>query len=55
VPVGNGERIGGVLAFYSDRQAAFTPAHQRMAEATAALIAEQICAARAEVAHGVLA
>jgi hypothetical protein len=32
VPIGNGERLGGVLAFYSDRQAAFTPVHQRMAK-----------------------
>src|SRR5262245_2233722 len=55
VPVGNGEHIGGVLAFYSEQQGAFTAAHQRMAEATAALIAERICAARVEVAHSVLA
>jgi GAF domain-containing protein len=55
VPVGNGEHVGGVLAFYSDRPAAFAPAHQRMAEATAALVADRICAARVEVARGVLA
>ena len=53
VPIGNGEQIGGVLAFYSEHQAAFSPAHQRMAEATAALVADRICAARAEVAHSV--
>ena len=50
VPIADGERLGGVLAFYSDRQAAFTPAHQRMAEAAAALVAERVCAARAELA-----
>jgi putative nucleotidyltransferase with HDIG domain len=50
VPIANGERLGGVLAFYSDRQAAFTPAHQRMAEAVAALVAERVCAARTEMA-----
>src|SRR5688572_28912242 len=49
VPIGDGEQLGGVLAFYSDRQAAFTPAHQRMAEAAAALVAERVCAARAEL------
>jgi putative nucleotidyltransferase with HDIG domain len=49
VPIGDGEQIGGVLAFYSDRQAAFTPVHQRMAEAVAALVAERVCAARAEL------
>jgi putative nucleotidyltransferase with HDIG domain len=48
VPIGDGEQLGGVLAFYSDRQAAFTPAHQRMAEAAAALVADRVCAARAE-------
>jgi putative nucleotidyltransferase with HDIG domain len=55
VPIGTGEHVGGVLTFYSDRQAAFTPAHQRMAEAAAALVAERICAARAEFAHRALA
>jgi putative nucleotidyltransferase with HDIG domain len=49
VPIGDGEQIGGVLAFYSDRPGAFTPAHQRMAEAAAALVAERVCAARAEL------
>ncbi len=48
VPIADGERLGGVLAFYSDRQAAFTPVHQRMAEAVAALVAERVCAARAQ-------
>ena len=51
VPIANGERLGGVLAFYSDRQAAFTPAHQRMAEAVALLVAERVCVAREELAH----
>jgi putative nucleotidyltransferase with HDIG domain len=50
VPIADGERLGGVLAFYSDRQGAFTPAHQRMAEAVAALVAERVCAARADLA-----
>jgi putative nucleotidyltransferase with HDIG domain len=49
VPIGDGEQIGGVLAFYSDRPGAFTPLHQRMAEAAAALVAERVCAARAEL------
>jgi putative nucleotidyltransferase with HDIG domain len=49
VPIGNGEQIGGVLAFYSDRQAAFTPVHQRMVEAVALLVAERVCAARGEL------
>jgi putative nucleotidyltransferase with HDIG domain len=49
VPIGDGEQLGGVLAFYSDRQAAFTPVHQRMAEAVAALVAERVCAGRAEL------
>jgi putative nucleotidyltransferase with HDIG domain len=49
VPICDGEQIGGVLAFYSDRQAAFTPAHQRMAEAVAALVAQRVCGARAEL------
>jgi hypothetical protein len=48
VPVAAGARLGGVLAFYSDRQAAFTPMHQRMAEAVAALVAERLCDAGAE-------
>jgi GAF domain-containing protein len=48
VPIGDGEQLGGVLAFYSDRQGAFTPVHQRMAEAAAALVATRVCAARAE-------
>ena len=50
VPIANGEHFGGVLAFYSDRQAAFTPTHQRLAEAVALLVAERVCAARAELA-----
>jgi len=50
VPIADGERLGGVLAFYSERQGAFTPAHQRMAEAVAALVAERVCAARSELA-----
>jgi GAF domain-containing protein len=54
VPIGNGDHVGGVLAFYSDRQGAFSSLHVRMAEATAALVAERICAARAELAHGLL-
>jgi putative nucleotidyltransferase with HDIG domain len=54
VPVGTGEHVGGVLTFYSDRPTAFTPAHQRMAEASAALIAERICVARAELAQGLM-
>ena len=54
VPVGNGEHVGGVLAFYSESQSAFSSLHLRMAEAAAALVAERICAARAELAHGVL-
>jgi GAF domain-containing protein len=49
VPIGDGEQIGGVLAFYSDRQQAFTPVHQRMAEAAAALVADRVCAARTEL------
>ena len=49
VPIANGDHFGGVLAFYSDRQAAFTPTHQRMAEAVALLVAERVCAARAEL------
>jgi putative nucleotidyltransferase with HDIG domain len=48
VPVAAGARLGGVLAFYSDRQAAFTPMHQRMAEAVAALVAERLCDAGSE-------
>jgi len=55
VPIGNGDQCGGVLAFYSDRPAAFTPSHQRMAEAAAALVAERICAARAELAPRAMA
>jgi putative nucleotidyltransferase with HDIG domain len=55
VPIGPGERVAGVLAFYSDRQSAFTPAQQRMAEAVAALVAERICTARSELAHAALA
>ena len=55
VAIGNGEQIGGVLAFYSDRQAAFSSLHARMAEAAAALVAERICAARGELAHGAMA
>ena len=54
VPVGNGEHVGGVLAFYSESQSAFSSLHLRMAEAAAALVAERICSARAELAHGVL-
>jgi putative nucleotidyltransferase with HDIG domain len=54
VPIGNGVHVGGVLAFYADRQGAFSSLHVRMAEATAALVAERICAARADVAHGLL-
>jgi putative nucleotidyltransferase with HDIG domain len=54
VPVGNGEHVGGVLAFYCDRQAAFSSVHVRIAEAAAALVAERICAARAELAHGAM-
>lgn len=49
VPISDGEHFGGVLAFYSDRQAAFTPLHQRMVEAAAALVGERVCAARAEL------
>ena len=49
VPIGTGEQLGGVLAFYSARQAAFTPVHQRMSEAVAALVAQRVCAARAEL------
>ena len=49
VPISDGEHFGGVLAFYSDRQAAFTPMHQRMAEAAAALVGQRVCAARAEL------
>jgi GAF domain-containing protein len=55
VPIGNGDHISGVLAFYSDRPQAFNTLHQRMAEAAAALVAERICAARAESAHAVVA
>jgi hypothetical protein len=33
VPIANSERLSGVLTFCSVRQAAFTPTHQRMAEA----------------------
>jgi putative nucleotidyltransferase with HDIG domain len=55
VPIGTGEHVAGVLAFYSDRQSAFTPAHQRMAEAAAALVADRLCTARSEVAHRALA
>ena len=54
VPIGNGDDIGGVLAFYSDRQAAFSSLHARMAEAAAALVAERICAARAELAQSAM-
>jgi putative nucleotidyltransferase with HDIG domain len=49
VPIGNGGQLGGVLAFYSDRQAAFTPVHQRMVEAVAALVADRVCAGRDEL------
>ena len=55
VPIGNGEHVGGVLAFYSDRQGAFSSLHVRMAEATAALVAERIGTARGEFAHGTMA
>ena len=55
VPIGTGEQFAGVLAFYSDRQSAFTAAHQRIAEAVAALVVERICTAIGEVAHGTLA
>ncbi len=49
VPIADGERLGGVLSFYAARPAAFTPAHQRMAEAVAALVAERLCAARGDL------
>jgi len=49
VPIGTGDQIGGVLAFYSEQQGAFTPVHQRMVEAVAALVAERVCAARADL------
>jgi putative nucleotidyltransferase with HDIG domain len=49
VPIGDGEQLGGVLVFYSEQPGAFTPVHQRMAEAVAALVAESVCAARAEL------
>jgi putative nucleotidyltransferase with HDIG domain len=49
VPISDGERLGGVLAFYSNQPAAFTPLHQRMAESVAAIVAARVCAARAEV------
>jgi len=49
VPIGTGDQIAGVLAFYSEQQGAFTPVHQRMAEAVAALVAERVCAARADL------
>jgi putative nucleotidyltransferase with HDIG domain len=55
VPIGDGDHVGGVLAFYSDQQGAFSSLHVRMAEATAALVAERICAARAELARGAMA
>jgi putative nucleotidyltransferase with HDIG domain len=55
VPIGTGEQVGGVLAFYSDRQGAFSSLHVRMAEAAAALVAERICAARSELAQGAMA
>jgi len=50
VPVADGERLAGVLTFYAERPAAFTPAHQRMAEAVAAFVAGRLYAARHEVA-----
>jgi putative methionine-R-sulfoxide reductase with GAF domain len=49
VPISDGERLGGVLAFYSAKPSAFTPLHQRMAESVAALVAARVCAARAEM------
>lgn len=54
VPICTGDHVGGVLAFYSDRPGAFSSLHARMAEATAALVAERICAARSELAQGML-
>jgi putative nucleotidyltransferase with HDIG domain len=52
VPISDGERLGGVLAFYSNEAVAFTTAHQRMAEAVAALVSARVCAARAELLSG---
>jgi GAF domain-containing protein len=49
VPISDGERTGGVLTFYADRAAAFTPTHQRTAEAVAALIAARVCASQADL------
>lgn len=47
VPLGDGHgRLGGVLTFYSNQPAAFTPMHHRMAEAAAALVAARVCAVR---------
>ena len=55
VPIGNGEHIGGVLAFYSESPGAFSSLHARMAESAAALVADRICAARSELAQGAMA
>jgi GAF domain-containing protein len=42
VPVCAGDRLAGVLAFYSDRAAAFTDVHQRVAEAAAHVVATHV-------------
>jgi hypothetical protein len=51
VPIGTGDQVGGVLTFYSERPAAFSSLHLRMAEAAAALVAERICAGRVGAAR----
>jgi GAF domain-containing protein len=48
VPIDDGQRIVGVLAFYSARPTAFTSVHQRRAEAVAALVAARVCATQPE-------
>ncbi len=55
VPIATGGEIGGVLTFYSDRQAAFNSLHVRMVETAAALVAERICAARRDLARSAMA
>jgi putative nucleotidyltransferase with HDIG domain len=53
VPICTGTRLDGVLAFYSDRAAAFSPSHQRMAEGAAFLAAR--CAIGPERGAGIAA
>jgi putative nucleotidyltransferase with HDIG domain len=54
VPLADGDRCGGVLAFYATRPQAFTPVHQRMADALAPIVAARVRDTRAvPVAVGV--